>query len=165
VTAARTLTYRGPERRRAGLLECPVCERRLRPHYFRAIDAATGQPGLCDDCVAVRHEQVGDEMRERFVPWPTKIQQVIRDKDGNIAEVREFERGSWSTRAIARTDEAVDRDPERHKALQSAYAELQVTAQERNRQLVDLGQRFNHLQDKHKALKLKRGVEVRSSDG
>jgi hypothetical protein len=83
------MRYIGPERRRQGLLECAVCERRLRPQNFRSVDL-----GICDDCRAVRHEQVRAENRARYGegPLPRKVTFVVRDANRDIAEIREFQR-------------------------------------------------------------------------
>src|SRR5438128_1822930 len=46
--AARTLvqtpSFSGPDRRRRGLFECAVCERRFREDCFRRFDPRTGLP-------------------------------------------------------------------------------------------------------------------------
>src|SRR5437867_6809072 len=56
-TIVRTSSYSGPCRRRRGLLECAVCEKRFRPDCFRRIDPYTGLPETpCKDCQAVRDE-------------------------------------------------------------------------------------------------------------
>jgi hypothetical protein len=91
-------SYAGPERRRQGLLECLVCERRLRPRSFRSVDPVSGRPGLCEDCESVRDAQIASELRSQFVASPRYVvtKDIIRDENENITQIIESE---WGRRA------------------------------------------------------------------
>src|SRR5437899_1866726 len=73
-TIVRTSSYSGPCRRRRDLLECAVCERRLRSDCFRRIDPYTGRPETpCRDCQAVRDQQVAAEVRAKYPPRQAQV--------------------------------------------------------------------------------------------
>jgi hypothetical protein len=86
-------SYRGPDRRRFDLVECVVCERRLRRKEFGTIDAKTGS-GLCSDCEAIRFDQQAAENRAQRA--------TIARSPAPVASAQE----STPARAVIRTERA-----------------------------------------------------------